>query len=70
MNPYEKQGLLLESVKDAEWRLGSYLCMDGCEKTDRYAQTQISLIKKWTNELEALLKEEITVGSPEISDKL
>lgn len=60
-NIYEKQGILQEAIKDAEWRLGSYLAMDGCEKTDKYAQDQISRIRQWATELDKMLTAEVTL---------
>ena len=45
VNTYEKQSLLMEHIQDMEKRLGAYLWLDGCEKTDLYAQNLISAIK-------------------------
>lgn len=54
MNCYEKQGVLQAAIEDAERRLGSYLAHEGCEKTDKYAQHQISLIRDWAKQLSTL----------------
>lgn len=42
------------AIKDAEWRLGSYLAANGHEKTDQYAKKQIELINQWTKEINEL----------------
>lgn len=60
MNPYEKQGTLHEAIQDAERRLGSYLAMDGCEKTDAYAQQQITRIRDWSEQLDRMYNKEVT----------
>ena len=54
MNIYEKHNLLVEQVHELEARLGGYLCLDGCEKTDAYAQTLIQAIKAIRRDIAAL----------------
>ena len=55
MNVYEKQGLLAEHIQDMERSLGAYLWVDGCEKTDTYAQALITAIKASRADLAELL---------------
>jgi hypothetical protein len=45
MNVYEKHDLLQEHIEDMKRRLGRYLWVEGCEKTDAYARTLISAIQ-------------------------
>ena len=45
MNAYEKHSLLADHIQDMEKRLGAYLWMPGCEKTDRHARCLIYSIK-------------------------
>ena len=35
------------AIEDAERRIGSYLCMEGTEKSDQYVQHQLKLINEW-----------------------
>lgn len=54
MNVFERQAVLQDAIRDAEWRLGSYLAIETCEKTDAYAKHQIRLINAWEKELNEL----------------
>ena len=58
MNQYEKFSLMQELIQDLEKRLGQYLCMDGCEKTDEYAKGLISSIQRCRLDLAKLCKPE------------
>ena len=55
MNPYEKHSLLVEHIQDMEKRLGAYLWMPGCEKTDRYAKDLIDAIQASRAEISEML---------------
>jgi hypothetical protein len=41
MNCYEKHSLMMDNIEYLEKRLGAYLSIDGCEKTDSYAKALI-----------------------------
>ena len=56
-NSFERQTLYQTAIEDAERRLGSYLAMDGCEKTDSYAQQQIAKNRSWAEKLDKMYEE-------------
>jgi len=66
MNCYEKQGLLNEHIQDMEKRLGAYLWVDGCEKTDKYARSLIAEIQAGRNELAGLYNKPTDNGGDKV----
>ena len=61
MNWCEKASLVRVHIEDMEQRLGAYLVLDGCEKSDVYAQTLIRAITMWHNELAAIMNQQPVV---------
>ena len=45
-NHYEQYTLISEEIENLSRRLGEYLSVDGCEKTDEYAISIISAIQR------------------------
>ena len=62
MNQYEKFSLIQELIQDLEKRLGQYLWLDGCEKTDKYAEGLILSIKSYRLDLAKLCEIEVTAN--------
>ena len=60
MNQYEKFSLIQELIQDLERRLGQYLWLDGCEKTDAYAKGLILSIQRYRLDLAKLCETEVT----------
>lgn len=49
-----KDELLLHMIRDAEWRIGTYIASGGTS-SDKYVKDQISRIEKWYDELNKVL---------------
>ena len=61
MNQYEKFSLIQELIQDLERRLGQYIWLDGCEKTDEYAKGLILAIQDYRLSLAKLCEHEVIV---------
>jgi len=57
----EEIALYEKAITDAECRIGSYIAMEGTEKSDQYVQEQIAKIKEYYYELEVRFNEYIKI---------
>ena len=62
MNQYEKFSLIQDLIQDLERRLGQYLWLDSCEKTDTYAEGLILSIQRYHLDLAKLCEIEVTAN--------
>ena len=59
MTAYEKSNILRDNISDWEQRLGSYLGMEGCEVTDKYARVVLNKIRESRAALNRLTNEPV-----------
>ena len=65
MNFYEKSGLIQAQIGELERRLGEYIWVSCCEKTDKYASSLIDAINEYRADLVALINQPLEKGGPD-----
>lgn len=62
--------LLEEFIRDAEWRIGSYIATGCSSSQDKYVQEQIAKIRVWAELLDGLPQEDVQKyrQSPDLSE--